>query len=177
MKTKKYKVVRSRVYYGEVCVPSRMDIRNNERRLVEYRPVRNILFELTDEGNANDLLNKVRDYPVLGYGNVLLGQYAVVNPICLEDVLDYLGYFPLLGHYEINVIRDELFSGHFASDNPEIFGLTKIEEKGRRKFIKMEESLIDSYFLRRFDNLRKRTILEVLFEGAECRDPFKVKFK
>ena len=176
MVSKKYKVIRSRIYLGEVAVPKVIKSEDVDR-ILEYRPVRYSLFELTENGLANDLLNRITNYPVLGFGDVVINDYAIVNPICLEDILSYLGYLEELGYQDIKSIRSELFSGYFASENPEVFGLVRVNENGKKKFIKQDTSLIDSYFLRRFDKLRKYTLGEVIFDGAECMDPFKVKFE
>lgn len=176
MKSKKYKVIRSRVYYGEVVVPHTIyELKDGKQGIYEYRPVRSMLFELKDNGYANDLLNRVNEYPVLNKQPLVEEEYGVLNAICLDDVLDYLGYLEELGYSDIKNVRDEIFSGHFASDNPEIFGLVEVHEDGRRKFKKSDDSLVDSYFLKKFDNLRKKTVGEVMFNGADCLDPFKAK--
>jgi DNA (cytosine-5)-methyltransferase 1 len=94
-----------------------------------------------------------------------------------NDFDKWLNYLEELGYQDIKSIRSELFSGYFASENPEVFGLVRVNENGKKKFIKQDTSLIDSYFLRRFDKLRKYTLGEVIFDGAECMDPFKVKFE
>lgn len=176
MVNKKYKVIRSKVYYGEVIVPKILGTsRNNERSIFEYRPLRHMIFELTDDGNAVDLLNKVPEYKVFEEReDIDCGEYTIYHSICLSDILSYLGYLEELGYKDIKNIRDEIFSGHFASDNPEIFGLVEEEYNGRTRFKKLKDSLVEQYFLRRFDDLRKRTIMECINDSTQRMDPFKI---
>lgn len=176
MVDKKYKVIKSRIYYGEVIVPNTLGTKNNgERSIYQYRPLRHMLFELTPDGCAVDLLNRVPNYKVFEKReDIVSGEYTIYNSVCLSDVLDYLGYLDELGYKDIKNIRDELFSGHFASDNPEIFGLVEEEYKGRIRFKKLDNSLVDQYFLKRFDDLRKRTIMECIEDSTKRMDPFKI---
>lgn len=171
MVNKKYKVVKSRVYYGEVIVPGEFGIKNNGKRTVrEYRPLRHMLFEMTEDGLGIDLLNKSDNYKVFGINDdCKIGEYTLFNIIHLEDVLDYLGYLDELGYKDIKNIRDEIFSGHFISDNPEL--LTSF-----RDCMGESLSIMDSYYLRRLFELRKKTFSEAFFSGSRM-DQFKETFE
>ena len=179
MVNKKYKVLRSRVYYGEVIIPKEFGTRNNgERGIYEYTPLRHMIYELQEDGTAVDLLNKCPNYKVFDKREDLeIGETIVYGSLKLEDILDYLGYLEELGYSDIKNIRSELFSGHLVSDNPEIFGLVEVQSKnGQVRFVKENESLVDEYFKRRFDTLRQRTLLESLQDNLPM-DTFKLSNK
>ena len=176
MVNKKYKVLRSRVYYGEVIIPKEFGQKSNgERSVYEYQPLRHMIYELQEDGTAVDLLNKCPNYKVFDKREDLeLGEIIVYGSLRLEDILDYLGYLEELGYYDIRSIRDELFSGHLASDNPEIFGLVEVQNKnGHTRFVKENESLVNEYYKRRFDTLRQRTLIESIEDNLPM-DPFKI---
>ena len=171
MVNKKYKVVKSRVYYGEVIVPGEFGFKNNGKKTVrEYRPLRHMLFEMTDDGYGIDLLNKCDNYKVFGINDdCKIGEYTLYNIIHLEDVLDYLGYLDELGYKDISNIRDEIFNGHFLSDNPDLVH-SYINGLGESL------SIMDSYYKRRLFDLRKKSFTEAFFDGVSM-DPFKETFE
>lgn len=165
MLNKKYKVLRSRIYLGEVISPNVINYLENYSEVVEYTPIRYSLFELDDNNRSNDLLNKVPNYLIADYTtDIERKELCIIHPVYLGKLLEYLGIEEVLDYKDILYIRNLLFNGEFAKNNPNIFG----------RLNQSDEFYIDSYYYKLFDSLGKNKLIEIINHSKETIDPFKI---
>lgn len=170
MVSKKYKVLRSRVYFGEVIIPEKINSTDTSSEVVEYKPIRYSLFELNDSNKANDLLNKVPDYNIAELTpNIDLEELCIAHSVYLGALLEYLEFSEELDYKDICYIRDLIFSGDFSKNYPEVFGIIK----GDKTVVSNSDAIIDKYYLRLFDSLEKSKFSDVLLGDKDTVDPFK----
>ena len=170
MVSKKYKVLRSRVYFGEVIIPEKINSTDTSSEVVEYKPIRYSLFELNDSNKANDLLNKVPDYNIAELTpNIDLEELCIAHSVYLGTLLEYLEFSEELDYKDICYIRDLIFSGDFSKNYPEVFGIIK----GDKTVVSKSDAIIDTYYLRLFDSLEKSKFSDVLLGDKDTVDPFK----
>lgn len=170
MVSKKYRVLRSRVYFGEVVIPHKINSSSTSSEILEYKPIRYSLFELTQSNEANDLLNKVPNYQVADYkSDIELEELCIAHSLYLGQLLEYLQFSPELTYKDLCYIRNLIFSEDFSSKYPEVFGILKND----RTLLSKEDAIISSYYLRVFDKLGKNKLSDVLLDDKERVDPFK----
>lgn len=137
MENRKYKVCRDNIYVGEVirtsCVYQRDvigDKKDKMDRLDVYgwRSYRSILFTLTEDNLADDLLYDSPNYPILNISGDENCMYfddritLVKDAYNLSELLRYFGYNEELTYEDIIKIRKKFFSGNFVYDNCKLFG-------------------------------------------------------
>lgn len=172
MVSKKYKVLRSRVYLGEVVIPQKINVKENYSEVLEYRPIRYSLFELDENNKANDLLNKVPNYKIADYSSELdLEELCIAHSVYLGYLLEYLDFNEELDYEDLCYIRHLIFSGNFSKKFPEVFGIIKDDKRVVR-----DNPIIDTYYLRLFDSLEKSSIGDVIIGSSSTVDPFKMTF-
>lgn len=137
MKNGKYKVCRDKIYVGEViktkCVyhPGRIGILKQKTEKLEvdhWRGYRSILFTLTEDNLANDLLYNSPNYPILNISDnkkcMDFDDHIILvkDAYNLSELLRYFGYNKELTYKNIIKIRKTFFSRKFVYDNCELFG-------------------------------------------------------
>lgn len=128
-------IQRDSIYVGQVAkiIDFREDLLNNIY-VGFFKEYRSLLFSLTDELYASDLLYDSPQYPIINttdnntirkikQGNRTF--LAVVNSCNLGFLLKCLGYDEFLTKSEVMQIRNTIFSSNFLKNNCDIFGLMK----------------------------------------------------
>lgn len=112
MKSINYTIDRSRIYLGEVgkifnYTEYYVNGKEDKRSYIDgYCPCRYMLFVMSDDGHAKDLLYESKNYPVLGHANssdFLKKEQTigVVKSACLDDLLKAYDYPEKLGYVDI----------------------------------------------------------------------------
>lgn len=94
-----------------------------------YIPYRSILFYITPEKRAGDLIYSSHDYPILNISDneACLESGILVNDIYnMGSLLKYFGYKKYLSKKQIPEIRNRFFSGRFGMDHCNLFGMEEI---------------------------------------------------
>lgn len=139
MNKKNYTVYRNSIFVGKVVKASSIYRLDSEFRFFKtepgqllanpYIPYRSMLFVPNEDQMAQDLLYNSPCYPILNISNdekcLSLGDDSVVveDSCNLEQLLEYFGYAKELTLEDIIKIRKTFFTGRFAKDNCELFGL------------------------------------------------------
>lgn len=139
MENRKYKVNRDSIYVGEVAMTDRIYRYEGESDFFRTRTgqldtgswfsYRSMLFIPNEDKLSNDLLFQSPNYPILNITDdeTCLGlkeKSIVIKGACnLAELLQYFGYDKNLTYEDILRIRKTFFTGRFAKDNCELFGL------------------------------------------------------
>ena len=139
MENKKYVVCRDNIYVGEVVRANsiyRYEGNDNFFRTKpgqlstgSWRSYRSMLFVPNENKLSNDLLYRSPNYPILNVTDdetcLNLGKNSIViKDACnLAALLEYFGYKKDLTFEDIIKIRNAFFTGRFAKDNCQLFGL------------------------------------------------------
>lgn len=100
-----------------------------------YRKHRDILFILTKDNKAIDLINKNEEYPLLVEENKIsiTHELGVIKAYSLGPLLKFYEYPEWICNEEIKKIYDKFFTGRFGYDNYWLFGMEKTEDKSLTK--------------------------------------------
>ena len=130
MKSVDYKVDRNRIYLGKVgriydFTEYYVNNKNDKRYYTDgYYPYRFMVFVMSDDGHANDLMYESRNYPVLGYADnqeftKQEQTKAVVKCECLGDLLAANGYPEQLGYADIMKILIDFCYCNYLNREPQ----------------------------------------------------------
>lgn len=196
METTKYKVKRNDIYIGEVIKTRYIKRYTGDSNLYNIEPgqlyspnwysYRSILFVLTKNKMANDLLYNTDNYPILNItdDNVfynLENDIVIKDAYNLGDLLEYYCFDDYLSYTDIVDIRKTFFSGRFAKDHCELFGWKEIDynqvrEKGdlksnfmngNRIFICTPNNTLPRRYLEILDLRGDKTLKEAIEEGEK----------
>ena len=140
MNDRKYEISRNDIYVGEVIKTDKINGYTCDGNLIiypsAYFSLRSILFIVNDNGYAEDLIYNSPNYPILNITDseecLNLGKESIViqNPLNLGQLLDYFGYERDLTFDDVMKIRRRFFTGSFAKNNSELFGMDEIKDDG-----------------------------------------------
>ena len=178
MENKNYSVNRKDIYVGEVVKASAIvryngadtyEISNQDLIANPFQKLRSCLFVPREDELSVDLLYKCPNYPILNYTfdqNCLnLRDRVVIRRFYkLEDLLIHLKYGETLNINDVLKIRNTLFSGRYAKDNPGLFGLKEVIPDDYVAYKNGEVSTDYYYRLRNYrkeiDLLTKRSFIK-----------------
>ena len=139
MENKKYVVCRDNIYVGEVVRTDSIYRYEGDDNFFRTKPgqlstgswksYRSMLFVPNENKLSNDLLYRSPNYPILNVTNDetclnLRENSIVIKDACnLAALLEYFGYKKDLTFEDIMKIRKIFFTGRFAKDHCQLFGL------------------------------------------------------
>jgi len=143
MENRKYVVCRDNIYVGEVITTSQIERYNgpednhNHYKIGSlapkgFRSCRSIIFIPNEDNYSDDLLYQSPNYPILNVTsdeeclNIKDQSFVIQHAYNLSDLLEYFNYKKDLTYQDIIKIRNTFFSGRFAKDNCELFGMREI---------------------------------------------------
>lgn len=99
-----------------------------------YYPCRTMMFIPNEKKLAQDLFYASPNYPILNISDredLYFASLVLKDSINLGPLLKYFGYGEQVTSKELKEIRNKFFTGTFAKDNCELFGMKEIlpEEK------------------------------------------------
>ena len=139
MENKKYVVCRDNIYVGEVVRTDSIYRYEGDDNFFRTKPgqlstgswksYRSMLFVPNENKLSNDLLYRSPNYPILNVTDDetclnLRENSIVIKDACnLAALLEYFGYKKDLTFEDIMKIRKIFFTGRFAKDHCQLFGL------------------------------------------------------
>ena len=139
MENKKYVVCRDNIYVGEVVRTDSIYRYEGDDNFFRTKPgqlstgswksYRSMLFVPNENKLSNDLLYRSPNYPILNVTDDetclnLRENSIVIKDACnLAALLEYFGYKKNLTFEDIMKIRKIFFTGRFAKDHCQLFGL------------------------------------------------------
>lgn len=140
MENRKYVVNRDDIYVGEVARTDKIYRSNGDiwtapgtLDTASWRSYRSILFVPDENKLTNDLLYRSPSYPILNITDeetcLSLPEKSIVikDSFNLAELLQYFGYGKDLTYEDIMKIRKTFFTGRFAKDNCELFGMEEFK--------------------------------------------------
>lgn len=170
MRSKNYVVKRKDIYVGSVVKTDRIvrleydDLLTNKGQLDTgaWIHLRTMLFVPDQNSFSNDLLYDTESYPVLNITNDnfcynLNGENIVIKDICnLDRLLEYYGYDEELTYEDIVRIKLMFFSGNFAKNNAEVFGMKESQPEERKYIDKDGKEITDKKKLKKIIKKEKK---------------------
>lgn len=212
MENRCYKVCRDDIFVGSVVRTDGIyfygESKNNSKlstgSWIDYR---SMLFVLDEKRLSNDLLYQSPSYPILNVTdnetclNLSRDIVVIKNACNLAPLLEYFGYKKELTFDDIMRIRKTFFTGKFAQDNCELFGMKEVMAKdltyyeggkevtnlkrilrmmqyrfdqlaGHRMFGSISESQLPAEYWTILDSLGDNTLMDVLHGWDEKMNAF-----
>ncbi len=184
MENRKYMVSRDNIYVGEVVRTDKIyryegdtdffRTKSGQLDTVSWFSYRSMLFVPNEEKLSNDLLYSSPSYPILNITDdetcLALGEKSIViiDACNLAALLEYFGYNKDLTYDDIMRIRKTFFTGRFAQDNCELFGM-----KGTifRTFFGVSENVLPREYWDVLDNRGDNTLMDCIL-GHEKLNAF-----
>lgn len=138
MENRNYIVCRDDIHVGAVVktdsIYEKSTTNNDKPRLTtgSWRHYRSMIFVPNEKNLSNDLLYKSPSYPILNVTDDdiclnLTGKNIVIKRACnLAPLLKYFDFKEMLDYKDILKIRKMFFTGTFAQDNCELFGMKEV---------------------------------------------------
>lgn len=148
MNNKEKKIYRDSIYAGKVVKTSKihrypLDVeppfgaKPGSFYVSVYYPCRTMMFIPNEKKLAQDLFYASPNYPILNISDredLYFANLVVKDSINLGPLLKYFGYGEHVTSTELKEIRNKFFTGRFAKDNCELFGMKEILPEDKKYF-------------------------------------------
>ena len=135
-------VSRDTIYVGHVVKPLQFfkalqdgidgdgySIRTGQLRVNKSHIVRSMLFTITEDGLANDLLYKSPLYPILNKASIKdcqASDLVVEHPVRISGLLSRNNFGKFLTFKDLKLVRKNIFSAGYLIKNSERFGMLQV---------------------------------------------------
>ena len=109
---------------------SSLELLSDKFLAFKYKSGRAMLFNINDDGTANDLIYKTSiNYPILDLSDNIDKQFIINKYVCIDKLLKYLGYGVDLSQGDLNQIYKLLIvRNKWLKHNKQLFGYEDAEE-------------------------------------------------
>ncbi|MCI9234289.1 MAG: hypothetical protein HFH08_06865 [Bacilli bacterium] len=133
MTTPTYQIKRNNVFIGQVVktnsTKNKLVLEKGKLSIYRFIPFRSILFTLTEQPLANDLLYDSPEYPVLNHSpidNCLNSNILIQGEYNLGPLLNFFQFPESLSLLDIKNLRKHFFNGSWSYEHCDLFGFREI---------------------------------------------------